>query len=277
MIEENKTIAYSAKSVQEIPGLLKKVSGIKPIAGATAFLAEYTDEKMKLPERVLVLNSIPELKHINKTDRYIDFGACVTLESILSLGKKNIPSILYEALEQASNVSIRALSTIGGNIATANPLASAYLPLLALDTRLEIRTAEGTETIPLGRYAAEEYRTKPHVITKVRIQDETWSWSFYKRVGRKGYISETSAAFLFLIKIQKDILSGMRFMFAGKKLVRAKEFENLLLGRSLPLSEKDIKTIIAKSQTIFSKEYFGIPYHEKCFFNLLEDCLYKLI
>lgn len=276
MIEENKTIAYKVKSIQEMQNVLKTVNGIKPIAGATGFLAEYTDEKMKLPARVLVLNSIPELKNISKTDKYIDFGACVTLGSIISLGKKNIPSILYEALEQASNISIRSLSTIGGNIAMANPLTSAYLPLLALEARLEIRTGTYSEWIPLSRYSAEEFRTKPHVITKVRIQDEPWTWGFYRRIGRKGYINRDSANFLFLIRVQKNTLNDMRFMFAGTQLVRSKEFDNLLLGRILPLPEKEIPLILNKSETIFTEEQFGSPFHRKCFFNLMEDCLYRL-
>lgn len=41
-----------------------------------------------LPEHILDLNFLPELKVISKTERYFEFGAAVTLNEILDLGKK---------------------------------------------------------------------------------------------------------------------------------------------------------------------------------------------
>ena len=85
------SIVYRARYMQEMQTILKNISNIKPIAGATGFLNHQTDEMIYLPEHILDLNFLPELKVISKTERYFEFGAAVTLNEILDLGKKNIP------------------------------------------------------------------------------------------------------------------------------------------------------------------------------------------
>lgn len=274
-----KSIVYRARTLQEMQTILKNISNIQPIAGGTGFLQNQTDDIVNLPSNILDINNIPELKQISKSDRYFEFGAAVTLEEILELGEKNIPPALYSGIEKISNNPVRALATIGGNIARLNPLSGMFLPILALDAKLEIRTAEETEWIPFTRYIDDtfaEKRAKQHVITRIRIPNESWTKSFYTRLGTQGYINKQSASFLFLIRIQKNILSEMRLFFASNKLIREKEFDNLLLGKNLPLSEKEIPTILEKAKQIFSFDKFGSDFHYSCFFNLLEDNLYKL-
>ena len=155
------SIVYRARYMQEMQTILKNISNIKPIAGATGFLNHQTDEMIYLPEHILDLNFLPELKVISKTERYFEFGAAVTLNEILDLGKKNIPPSLYYSIEKIANNAIRSLATIGGNIATANPLSGTFLPMLALDAKLEIRTAENIEWVPFAKY-----------IDKIIISDE---------------------------------------------------------------------------------------------------------
>ena len=82
--------------------------------------------------------------------------------------------------------------------------------------------------------------------------------------------------FLFLTKLQKNILLDIRLLFADKTLIREKGFDNLLLGRTIPLKKDDIEYILSQAKTIFKKEKFSSAFNEQCFFNLLEKSLYKL-
>ncbi len=273
------TKLHRAKNLQEVQYILKNIADVKPIAGATGFINKQTDNIIDLPENVLDLNSLKELKLITKTERYFEFGSLVDLNSILELGQRSMSKILYDAIRKIGNHSVRNLATIGGNIATANPVAGLFLPLLALDAKLELKTATETEWVPFARYIDESFdeeRNKKFVITRIRIPNETWTNSVFTRIGEDGYIGKDSASFLFSIRLNKNILSDMRLLFASKSLIREKEFDNLLLGRSLPLSERDVVTILQKAREIFYKEKFDSEYHYTVFFNLLEDNLYRL-
>ena len=82
--------------------------------------------------------------------------------------------------------------------------------------------------------------------------------------------------FLFLTKIQKNFLFDVRLLFADKNLIREKEFDNLLIGRTLPLPKEDIEYILDQAKAIFKEEMFSSAFNKRCFFNLLEKSLYKL-
>ena len=274
-----KTIVYRAKTVQEIQTLLKNIADIQPIAGATGFLQNQSNELIVLPDHVLDLCSVPELKLISKSDSSFEFGAAVSLQEILNRGEKHVPKALYQGIEKISNMPLRTISTIGGNIAKLNPLNGAFLPILALDSKIEIRTAETVEWIPFTRYidnSFAEKRAVKHIITRIKIPNESWTKCFYTRLGIQGYINEQSASFLFLLKIQKNVLSEMRLFFAADKLIREKEFDNLLLGKTLPIPEKEISVILEKAKQIFGFDKFKSAFHYSCFFNLLEDNLHNL-
>ncbi|PIE98740.1 MAG: FAD-binding protein [Treponema sp.] len=277
---ETKTIVYRVKNLNEIQSHLKNNSQIKPVAGATGFLYNQQEEKIKLPKYLISLDGVKELSTTTKTERYIEIGATVTLKKIVSLGKKNIPEILHKAISEMSISNIQTLATIGGNIASASPLNSCTAPLIALDAKLEIRTANELEWIPLVKYydkTLTEYRNKPHVITKIKIETEAWTYSFYTRLGPKSIITDETAYFIFMINSQKKLITKMRLIFADNNLMRKKEFENILLGRILPLSTKDIPQIIEKAKVVFKIDEFKSEYHYNCFFNLLKKCLFELV
>ncbi|MEL3913031.1 FAD binding domain-containing protein [Treponema pedis] len=274
-----KSNIYRARSLQEMQIMLKNISGVVPIAGATGFLNNQTGDIIDLPQHLLDINQIPELKEIFKTERYFEFGAAVTLNEILDLGKKNIPPVLYSAIEKISNNSLRYLATIGGNIANAEASSGTFLPMLALDAKLEIRTGEEIEWVPFAKYIDTSYnekRSSSYVITKIRIPNESWTKNFYAKLDSHYNLSEDAASFLFLIRIQKNILSEMRLFFSSNRLIREKEFDNLLLGRSLPLPHREVLGIMEKAKQIFTVDKFGSDFHRTYFFNLLEDNLYKL-
>lgn len=271
-MEENKV--YKAKSIQELQHILKTIKDVVPVGGGTIFSSNNDENEINIGKNIIALNSIPQLHQIHKTDRYIDFGSCVTLEEILSRGKKHVPSILYDALEKTANMAIRSIATIGGNIALKNPFAASYIPLIALDAQCEVCTAKDILWMPFSKYVSEA-RDGSSVIVRIRIKDDEWSYYRYKKVKNGAYMDEIPI-FLFLAKLQKNILLDVRILFADKNLIREKEFDNLLLGRSLPLKKEDIEYILNQAKTIFKKEKFSSPFNEKCFFNLLEKSLYKL-
>lgn len=271
-MEENKV--YKAKSIQELQHILKTIKNIIPVAGGTIFSSSNDEDEITINESIIALNSVPQLRQIHKTDRYIDFGSCVTLDEILSRGRKHVPSILYDALEKTANMAIRSVATIGGNLALKNPFAASYIPLIALDAQCEICTEKELFWMPVSKYVIDS-KENNSIITRIRIKDDEWSYYRYKKI-KNGHYMDGIPIFLFLTKQQKNILLDIRLLFADKDLIRKKEFDNLLLGRTLPLKKEDIEYLLNQAKIIFKKEEFSSSFNERCFFNLLEKSLYKL-
>ncbi len=135
MVNQGTTI-YPVSSVAEVLSILRNVQGVTIVAGGTELARRQTGRTLRLPSLVLPLARVPELSTVTKTERYIEFGPSVTLDAILQLGPKNLPEALHDAVRSVANPGIRALGTIGGNIAAKGHRLTTFAPLLALDARL---------------------------------------------------------------------------------------------------------------------------------------------
>lgn len=269
---------YRAHSIQEIQHILREVKNIVPVAGGTTFSVYADDRRLNIGDEILALNSTPQLRIMNKSDRYIDFGSCVTLDEILNRGRRHVPSVLYDALDRAGNMAIRGVATIGGNFAMKNPFTASFLPLLALDAQCEVCNGREVFWQPASKYineSAQEEGMGNKVLLRIRVKDDEWTYQVYKKIKNGQYINKIPI-FLFLIKAQKNVISEVRLLFADEHLIRAKEADNLLLGRSLPISKEEIVSIILQMHEIFPKTEFSSLFVEKCFFNMLEKSLYKM-
>ncbi len=273
------TTVYHAASISEIQMMLKNISGISLVAGCTEIARRQTGRSLQLPANIIALSQIPEMCTIYKTERYIEFGACVTLNAILLLGKKNVPDVLYESVRNIANPAVRSLATLGGNIASGGQRLSAFAALLALDARLEIRNPLESTWVPMNRYFFNTERhqsTEGEFISKIRVPTDTWDIAIHRRLGRNGIVTDSMASFVFMVKSQKNILADIRIAYAGKYFFRKREFENLMIGRSLPFSEKDIINLMDKARLFFEISLFPPSYERKVIFNLLEESLRML-
>ncbi|MBR7064925.1 MAG: FAD binding domain-containing protein, partial [Treponema sp.] len=138
-MQNNEHSFFFAKSINELSYQLKSIKELRVVGGCTALKEDDT--------KIISLRGIAELSSIGKHERYIDFGAGVTLSEIINLERSKTPAILTEATESIANPSIRNLATIGGNICQGNKTQTLFAPLLALDARLEFRNQ--AETFPI--------------------------------------------------------------------------------------------------------------------------------
>lgn len=273
------TSIYPVSTIAEVTSILRNVQGVSIVAGGTELARRQTGRSLRLPPLVLPLARVPELCVIAKTERYIDFGSSVTLGAILQLGPKNLPEALHEAIRSIANPGIRALGTIGGNIAAKGHRLTTFAPLLALDARLEIRSATEAAWVPMNRYfsnTGKAHRGQAEFISKIRVPTEHWDYSAFRRIGSAGIITGTTASYAFLVKLQKNILSDIRVAWGGSFFFRNREFENILIGRGLPIPEREIDNVCEKAEDFFPIELFPPSYERACFFSLLRDSLSSL-
>lgn len=276
---KNDTVLYTAKNIAELHTLMQNITDITPLAGTTGLLKGCRGDRIGLPQSAVLLKNIPELDAVVKRERFIDFGAAATLGTILSLGKNKIPEVLRSAIALAANPGIRALATIGGNIAGAPIKNSCLIPLIALDAKIEIRTRKELFWIPLSRYCDESsnvLRHTAHIILRIRVPFEEWSLYQYKRLGPIGHIAQDTASFVFLARIQKNLLADVKMLFGSSSPIKSKEFENLLTGKGLPIDSRTISSLMNETERIFSGAAFASDFQRSCFFNLIKKSLYIL-
>ncbi len=282
MSEKDSSVFFS-NSLQEALSSIKNIAGIQLAGGCLGIMRCNAGELIKMPEKLLSLNRNPDLKTINKTERYIEFGSAVTIRSILQLGEKNMPPILHTALKSIGNPAIRALITIGGHIAPRDFHFAAFAPLLALDAKLEVRTSSDTRILSLNGYFAGERKAplrkgkrladEKVLITKIRVPTDLWDISVFNRTGPKGIVAPETAFFVFLARMQRNILSDLRAAWASETFFRSREFENSIIGKTLPLSKKEADAIIVRAKEYVTAETIPDGYKRSCFFNFLENSL----
>jgi CO/xanthine dehydrogenase FAD-binding subunit len=253
-----------------------------PFAGGAALLRNQGKHILTLPQNILSLERLEELHRISRTERYLEIGAMVTISEILRLGKI-VPEALTQSLSSIAGLQMRNLITIGGNI--CNPLRrlDAAAPLIALDARYELRTAAETRWISASRFSAQPGppALRPReLLTRIRIPLEEWQYSLYKKFSGgetvDSSLDESGGGAVFMARIQKNILTDLRIVFAGQQALRDKNSETSLAGKQLPLDRREAEHFSELWKTFLSAEELpGFMLRSKLV-NFVESCILSL-
>ncbi|MBR1402835.1 MAG: FAD binding domain-containing protein [Treponema sp.] len=265
----SKTFFY-AKNLADVFYQLKTISDLTIVGGCSHFAGK------TLPDKALSIRDIPELKVIDKHERYIDFGAAVTLAEIESLGEANLPPCIYKAITTIATPNIRNIATIGGNVCAHGFYNTLYAPLVALDARLEFQNGTDSVFQAISRF---EHIPKGMLLSKIRLPTEEWEVAVFRRLGPSNALNELSAGFVFLANSQKNQISDLRLSFAGSILFRDIDLENKLIGAHLPLSQTAISTFLLSAESAFEaaiKNERVPPILKKQFWNLVKYSLEQL-
>lgn len=255
----SKTILY-AKNLQELIKILNNNPGTRIVGGCTRIES--------IPNKFISTYGIKDLSHIDRHERYIDVGPGATLSDLLNLGQNHLPPILYEALNCIATPSIRNIATIGGNICSENHKLTLFAPLMALDAKLEFRNL--TETIVEN---IRNFKNVPegYILSNIRIPLVDAELSIFRRIGPEHTINEQSASFAFLADTEKNSILQVHLAFAGPFTFHSKDFENAMIGKKLPLSQKEVKQIeelVAEEFEKAAKDQMISDVVRQQFFNL---------
>ncbi len=95
---------------------------------------------------IINLANVAELKRIYRTDKYLEIGATVTFDVMLTVGKQVLPNLLQATLEKSGSTIVRRQMSIGGAICTPDVRLPLPVSLCALEAEVEIRTCAGAKT-----------------------------------------------------------------------------------------------------------------------------------
>ena len=163
------------RSIDEALHDLASAYGAVPVAGATWVMRSQLRHET-LPPVYVVLAGIEGFERIEITDDAVSIGPLATHDA---LAGKLPPSPdlrgLRRASARAANPGVRRVATIGGNICTAAFAASDFAPaLLSLDALIEIRSQEGSQTVPILTFLENRKNyDRPWLVTRIVVPRTT--------------------------------------------------------------------------------------------------------
>jgi CO/xanthine dehydrogenase FAD-binding subunit len=262
---------FAPTGLQELFALWERNPSATLYAGGTELLRSQGGRKLNLPANLVSLGRIEELRRITRTERYLELGAQVTLEEILGLGKI-VPECLAKTLKGTASPPVRNLATIGGSLCTIRGRMDCFAAMVALDARFEIRTGSLSRWVAASRFAPDlgPALLEPlELLTRVRIPLELWDYTAHRKFGIPHLPDPEGGTAVFIARTQKNILSEIRLVFSGRQLIRNRDMDTSIAGKTLPLARRDAH--------VFTDKWRAILGGEACPNNLLRDQLINFI
>jgi aerobic carbon-monoxide dehydrogenase medium subunit len=142
--------------------------------------------RLAVPEVLIDIGRIGELRYVRKDNGYIAVGALTSHDEVArsELLASELP-LLAHAASQVGDPQVRHRGTIGGSLVHADPAADLPAVILALDATLVARGPSGTREIEAGEFFDGLFETvlQPgELLTEIRIPkpQAAGQWSFQK-------------------------------------------------------------------------------------------------
>lgn len=229
---------YYPKSVNELLSLYKSMPDSLLYAGGTGILSSKTTKYPELPQNIIYLRRIEELSIIRRTEGYLEIGACARLNRILGIGEHVLKPALFSAINGIATKEVRNLATLGGNICSPSRIKTLFPILSLIDTRLELRKQGGSRWINIRKFMAPDEGFKPgEVLTRIRIPFNNLNHQMFIVTGDLKSDYNGAMTFACIASVQKEVITNLRFSagFGERSIFRARDFEEALVGRKLPL------------------------------------------
>ena len=231
------------KSVAEACGLLKRYAGeARPYAGG-AYLSIVMKQGLLEPKALVNIKKIEELKGIRfDPAEGLIIGALVTHHEIetSSLVREKFP-ILCELEKEVANIRVRNVGTVGGNLASGEPLTDLAQVFISLDARVKIAGAPGERAIPLEELFVDFYQTSladDEILTHVVVPPLlAGSGVEYIRFSSSSVVDKPCVGVSVRITLdpEKKVCRGARIVLGcvGPTPLRARKAEQILEGKPL--------------------------------------------
>jgi carbon-monoxide dehydrogenase medium subunit len=158
------------------------------LAGGATLVAKMNADLLK-PSALISPAAIDELRGIDVNADAVRIGAMTRHADTAAHPRlTGALALLRRAAQAIGTPAIRAVGTIGGSLAYADPAADLPTALLALDARIEISGQTGTRQVDASAFFKGYYTTElapGDIVTAVRIdRDARFNASAYRKITR---------------------------------------------------------------------------------------------
>jgi len=231
-------------TVAEACALLKQSGGEAKIFAGGAHLTILMKQGLYQPRALINIKKIAELKGIRCDDAGLSIGALVTHRELeTSALVRDKLRVLCEAEREVANIRVRHMGTVGGNLASGEPLTDLSQIFIALDGRLKIAGPSGERIIPVEEMFLDFYTTclaDDEIITEVMLPLlPQKSGIEYLRFSSSSVVDKPAAGVAVRMTVEPgdEIIQLARVVLGcvSATPVRARKAEQTLTGKRLSL------------------------------------------
>jgi carbon-monoxide dehydrogenase medium subunit len=230
-------------SVAEACALLKQHSDDAKVFAGGSHLTILMKQGLYQPKALVNIKKISELKGIKYDAKEgLIIGALVTHRELetSALVKEKFP-VLCEAEREVANIRVRNMGTVGGNLASGEPLTDLSQIFISLDGKAKITGPNGQRIIPVEELFVDFYTTslaKDEILTQVVLPPlPARSGIEYIRFSSSSVVDKPSAGVAVRLTLESgdDTIQTARIVLGcvGATPVRAWKAEALIAGKKL--------------------------------------------
>jgi carbon-monoxide dehydrogenase medium subunit len=230
-------------TVAEACALLKQHAGEAKVFAGGSHLTILMKQGLYEPKSLVNIKKIPELKGINYDAKEgLIIGALVTHRELetSAVVKEKFP-VLCEAEREVANIRVRNVGTVGGNLASGEPLTDLSQIFISLDAKAKIAGPQGQRMIPVEELFLDFYTTslaEDEILTHVMLPPlPARSGIDYIRFSSSSVVDKPSAGVAVRLTLGNDgeTINSARIVLGcvGATPVRARKAEALITEKKL--------------------------------------------
>ena len=228
-------------TVAEACALLQRHGGEAKVFAGGAHMTILMKQGLYQPKALINIKKIAELKGISYDAKDgLMIGALVTHRELetSTLVKEKFP-VLCEAEREVANIRVRNMGTVGGNLASGEPLTDLSQIFIALDAKLKISGPSGQRSLPVEELFVDFYTTslaEDEIITQVVVPPlPAKSGIEYIRFSSSSVVDKPCAGVAVRLTVDKEDVQIARIVLGcvGPTPVRARRAELLITGKKL--------------------------------------------
>lgn len=156
--------------------------------------------RLAMPEHLVDLKAITDLKHITVRDGVISIGAMTTQAELIASAELTLAApIVRETALQIADPQIRYQGTIGGNVANGDPGNDMPALMQCLDAEFQLSGLDGQRTVKARDFYEAAYftaRDDLEILTEVTFPTCSGGYAYEKQKRKIGDYATAAAAVL---------------------------------------------------------------------------------
>jgi CO/xanthine dehydrogenase FAD-binding subunit len=203
------------------------------LAGGTDLMVEVNEGRRRPESSLVVVNRIPELRSWRRSAdaSSVTIGAAVSWSELVEGPLAEMIPALAQASRTVGSPQIRNAGTLGGNLATCSPAGDGLPVLAALGATVELASASGRRSLPVGDFMLGVKRTAlgpGEIIVSVTLPIVD-GWQGYAKVGvRNAMVIAVASACVVLDRATRSVAVALGSV--GPTVLRCPEAEEYLAG-----------------------------------------------